>query len=270
MKSKNNKIISIDLRSDFAFFKNPQFNGEINSKQYSFDCIHKISIMGILGRIIGLKGLKNSENMFPEFYEKLKGIEIGIKIINPIRKIWETTNSSSALFSKESGGNLTIKRELLVKPKYRIYLKLNLENKIDNIIYDSLKKNKIPYFGYIYFGRSKFKIIKNNFTEYNYTKQDNFSGNVETIFKSSYEIEKTILDNTEKDSIYNVGYIFEKNSTDKYERNISIPTKLKNLYKKEIGYESFDEFTLTNKKVIINETKDENIYKIDDYAICLH
>ncbi|MDD3772535.1 MAG: CRISPR-associated protein Cas5, partial [Weeksellaceae bacterium] len=47
------KLISIDLKADFGFFRKPDTNNTIN---LSYNIIHKPAILGILGAIIGLEG----------------------------------------------------------------------------------------------------------------------------------------------------------------------------------------------------------------------
>lgn len=268
-------LISIDLTSDFGFFKNPQYNGEKNNKQYSFDTIHKIAILGILGNMLGLNGLKSSKSLFPDFYTKLSKIKIGIEVLNEIDKTWLSTNSSTGLFSKstDGGNNLIISKHVIIKPKYRIYILLNLDDKVDSDIYEHLKNNKIPYFGDIYFGSSKFPAIKENFTKYdNFVKLNKYEGVVKTIFSSNYKL-KTSRRNRNVDNVYNLEYLFNNNTTKRYERDVSIPTSLTELSKGTIGYSSFENFNLTNKEVIIEDVSGEVLYELNNngnYAICLH
>ncbi len=47
------KLISFDLQGDFGFFRKPDVNDGI---QLGYNLIHKPSVLGLLGAIIGLQG----------------------------------------------------------------------------------------------------------------------------------------------------------------------------------------------------------------------
>ena len=92
-----NKVISIDLKADFGFFKKPDTNDPI---YLTFNMLHKPALLGILGAILGLmgfseakkkvkKGKKNNEpvvidkeELLPEYYRKLKNLKVGVKPID--------------------------------------------------------------------------------------------------------------------------------------------------------------------------------------------
>jgi len=69
------KLISIDLKADFGFFRKPDANVGIN---LSYNMLHKPALLGILGAIIGLEGYKELGKI-PEYYEKLKDLQVGIE-----------------------------------------------------------------------------------------------------------------------------------------------------------------------------------------------
>lgn len=108
------KILKFNLSGQFAFFKNP----EVNSNYYfTFNNIHKIALLGILGSILGLKGYnQQGENEYPEFYDKLKDLSIAIvpkSDICPNKKI-QIFNNSTMFHNKGSdsfGANLIVKEE---------------------------------------------------------------------------------------------------------------------------------------------------------------
>ena len=59
-----NKVISIDLKADFGFFKKPDTNDPI---YLTFNMLHKPALLGILGAILGLMGFseaKKKKNLF--------------------------------------------------------------------------------------------------------------------------------------------------------------------------------------------------------------
>ncbi|MFC0181949.1 CRISPR-associated protein Cas5 [Pseudarcicella hirudinis] len=62
------RILSFDLRANFACFKKPDVNDGII---LTFNCLHKPALLGILGAIIGLKGYNKKEN-FQNIIKHLK------------------------------------------------------------------------------------------------------------------------------------------------------------------------------------------------------
>ncbi|MBU5593324.1 type I-B CRISPR-associated protein Cas5b [Clostridium sp. MSJ-4] len=142
--------LKFTLKGKTAFFKKPDVNTYF---YFTYGNIHKIAILGILGSILGLKGYNDqTENhIYPEFYEKLKDIEIGIVPLNHqgyIPKKIQTFNNSVGYASKEQGGNLIVKEQWLEDPSWEIYilLKGDLENQLkDNILNYNFKF--IPYLG---------------------------------------------------------------------------------------------------------------------------
>ncbi len=112
----NNKIISFIIRSEKGFFKKPDINEDI---YLTFNMIHKPSLLGIFGAIIGLKGFQKNEEM-PEYYQKLKNLQIGIKPINDekgnfLKSIITYTNTTG-FASEEESGNLIISEQTIINP----------------------------------------------------------------------------------------------------------------------------------------------------------
>lgn len=118
-------ILRFRLSGKTAFFKKP----EVNSYYYfTYGCVHKVALLGIFGAILGLNGYgqrvaKSKE--YPEFYEVLKDLHIGIRIVNEqayIPKKVQIYNNTVGYASKEQGGVLNIKEQWLENPKWDIYL----------------------------------------------------------------------------------------------------------------------------------------------------
>ncbi len=143
-------VLKFTLKGKTAFFKKPDVNTYF---YFTYGNIHKIALLGILGAVLGLKGYndQHKDHIYPEFYEKLKDINIGIEPVNNqgyIPKKIQTFNNSVGYASKEQGGNLIVKEQWLEEPKWEIYLLLkgNIENKLkDNILNYNFKF--IPYLG---------------------------------------------------------------------------------------------------------------------------
>ncbi|NFJ63279.1 type I-B CRISPR-associated protein Cas5 [Clostridium botulinum] len=143
-------VLKFNLKGRTAFFKKPDVNTYF---YFTYGNIHKVALLGILGSILGLKGYndQNEKDKYPEFYEKLKGLRIGIVPMNKegyIPKKIQIFNNSVGYASKEQGGNLIIKEQWLENPEWEIYilLKGDIENQLkDNILDRNFKF--IPYLG---------------------------------------------------------------------------------------------------------------------------
>ena len=113
------KAIKFNIKGKFAHFKKP----DVNSYAYfTYSHIHKIAILGIFGSILGLGGHNQfNGGIFPEFYEKLNHLKISIipkeRYFN---KKLQTFNNSIGYASKEEGGNLIIREQLLENPSWDI------------------------------------------------------------------------------------------------------------------------------------------------------
>ena len=152
---KSKEAITFELSGNTGFFKKPDVNA---NTYFTYNNIHKVALLGILGALIGLGGhiQQNRTNaIFPEFYEKLYKLKIAIEPKGKkgyfIKKI-QTFNNSVGYSSKEAGGNLIVREQWLENPCWRIYL-LDDES-IDRDIFNKLKEyifNRkcvfIPYLG---------------------------------------------------------------------------------------------------------------------------
>lgn len=155
------KILRFKLSGNTAFFKKPDVNGYV---YFTYGCIHKVAVLGILGAILGYSGYNSnnliyemrskkdkSEECLPEFYQRLNDIKISIVPLNDkgfIPKKIQTFNNSVGYASQEKGGNLIIKEQWLDNPKWDIYVMLDNEESLK--IADCIMKNRavfIPYLG---------------------------------------------------------------------------------------------------------------------------
>ncbi len=159
------KIISVEFKADFGFFKKPDINDTIF---LTYNFIHKPAVLGIFGAILGLEGHKK-EGELPEYYQKLKDLKIGIEPIGHhkkgnFEKILVKYNDATGISG--GGATLNVLEQVLVKPAYRIYIKINgysddelkfandeEKKEFKNLLSElkeRLKNNKaifIPYFG---------------------------------------------------------------------------------------------------------------------------
>ncbi|TYQ16313.1 UNVERIFIED_CONTAM: CRISPR-associated protein Cas5h [Acetivibrio alkalicellulosi] len=142
-----------------AFFKKPDVNSFV---YFTYNNIHKIALLGLLGSIIGFSGYslqydfnktKKDNNMdYPEFYDKLKDFKLAIVPISKgggFPKKIQQFNNGVGYASREEGGNLIVREQWLENPCWEIYILENgsLEYKKINEYLISSKCVFMPYLG---------------------------------------------------------------------------------------------------------------------------
>lgn len=129
--------LKFTLSGKNAFFKKP----EVNAYYYfTYGQIHKVALLGMFGAILGYDGYGQKKwhkkrggdfiEEFPEFYERLRGLQISIVPQNErgyIQKKIQQFNNSVGYASGEQGGNLIVKEQWLEKPIWDIYILLDCE-----------------------------------------------------------------------------------------------------------------------------------------------
>lgn len=156
------EAISFILSGKTACFRKPDVN---QYAYFTYNNIHKPALLGILGAIIGLGGytklyeenraLKEGQigftDGFPEYYEKLKSLEISIIPLSTngyFSKKLQTFNNSVGYASKEEGGNLIVREQWIENPKWQILIKDNGSNEYIKIK-EYLEKGKCAYIPYL-------------------------------------------------------------------------------------------------------------------------
>lgn len=139
------QLISFDIKADFGFLKKP----DTNEPMYlTFNMIHKPCVLGILGAILGEQGFQENE-VLPDYYQKLKDVLIGIKPLDDEKGNFQKTviqyNNGVGYASHETGGNLIVTEQTLIKPSYCIYLLTEKDDLIKRI--QNFEAEFIPYLG---------------------------------------------------------------------------------------------------------------------------
>ena len=193
----NNKILKFNINGPFAFFKNP----EVNTYHYfTFNNIHKVAIMGIFGAALGLKGYnQQGDSRYPEFYEKLKGLEVAIvpkSPVCPVKKV-QTFNNSTMFFNKgadKEGANLIVKEEWIENPSWDIYVKLNNKNALHQELLECFIERNFKYVPYL--GKNDHFANIENVEVFDL-------GDIETVKEDSFELNSFYLrgDFIEADSL---------------------------------------------------------------------
>lgn len=144
-----------------AFFKKPDVNERI---YFTYNNIHRIALLGILGAIIGLDGYKNYQLFnekvpdYPEYYKKLNPLKISI-VPNAKRgyfpKKIQYFNNSTGFASQEEGGNLMVREQWLDNPSWTIYLMQgDAEYQIWDKLCEYILQQKCVYYPYL--GKNNF------------------------------------------------------------------------------------------------------------------
>ncbi|MBU5268918.1 type I-B CRISPR-associated protein Cas5b [Clostridium sporogenes] len=247
--------LKFNLSGRTAFFKKP----DVNSFYYfTYGNIHKVALLGILGAICGYGGYNsqclNKEQIYPEFYEKLKDINIGIVPKNEkgyIDKKIQVFNNSVGYASRELGGNLIVKEQWLENPKWDIYILID-EN-VPEDLKNRLLNSRFKYIPYLGKNDHMANITDAEYIE-NIEKLDNVE-KVDSIFiKDKFEIQK--LD----DDLFDmVNDSYEDVSEYKYEE--MLPVSLEETTNKY----NLETFIYTNSK--LKSLTDSKTYQCDDKNI---
>lgn len=182
------KLISIELKSNFGFFRKPDTNSGIN---FSYNILHKPAFLGILGAIIGLKGYEELGKI-PEYYQKLEDIKIGIEPLEHEKGSFQKTTikyTNTIGYANKKMTYLT-EESTLIAPFYRCYLLLDFDNEHHQKVAVFLQTGQAEYLPY--FGKNEFYAWWDNYKEYEYEEnhisQESFL--VKTLFNKKEEVIK--------------------------------------------------------------------------------
>lgn len=159
--------IKFCLSGEAACFRKPDVNEKV---YFTYNNIHRVALLGILGAILGLKGYRSDsifaagKKDFPEFYEMLAPLQIAV-IPNAecgyFNKKIQYFNNSVGYASEEEGGNLQVFEQWLEKPAWTIYL---AQGKADTGLWEKLRRYLLNYQCiYIpYLGKNDFPAVISN------------------------------------------------------------------------------------------------------------
>jgi len=135
------KSLRFTLSGPAACFRKPDVNTQV---YFTYNNIHKVALLGLLGAIIGLSGYRNyklygqDERAFPEFYEVLSPLLVSVvpngKYGYFTKKI-QYFNNSVGYASREEGGNLQVREQWLENPSWTIFL---AQHELDDSVWDKL------------------------------------------------------------------------------------------------------------------------------------
>lgn len=177
------KLISFDLKADFAFFRKPDINNSIN---LSYNIIHRPAVLGILGAIVGLEGYKEKGKL-PQYYEALKDIRIGVEPLNHDKGNYTKTNIkySNTVGYANKGTNFLTEELTLVNPQYRIYLLLDEAKEYHSKLLTYINRGYAEFIPYL--GKNEYTAWweTNTYREYHFTQTEikNDDVSIQTVFQ---------------------------------------------------------------------------------------
>lgn len=184
----NEKLISFDLGADFGFFKKPDYNDGL---LLSYNMLHKPALLGILGAIAGLAGYQRKGDL-PEYYTRLKDLMIGIQPLNHEKGNFQKSvvKYTNTVGYANLDGNLLIEETLLIKPAYRCYLLLEMDNKDHEKLYGYIRAGHAEFIPYL--GKNEYQAwLDEKFVEYDFGRHIPKSEfKIETVFLKSGSIRK--------------------------------------------------------------------------------
>ncbi|MCL1965830.1 MAG: CRISPR-associated protein Cas5 [Candidatus Bathyarchaeota archaeon] len=137
-------IVSFDLEGDFAAFRDPT----VTTNQTVKVIPSKSALIGLLGALIGIKRTNSFESLYNQDYiNLLEHTAVGIQVNSPVSRCTFFTNHRSLI----KGKTKPYKTELLINPKYTIYVKSTKE--VNQTLLDRLNDNKFvfsPMLGHAY------------------------------------------------------------------------------------------------------------------------
>ncbi len=137
-------IVSFDLEGDFAAFRDPS----VTTNQTVTVIPSKSALIGLLGALLGIKRSNTFDTLYSEGYlDLLAKTTIGIQVHSQVAKCTFFTNHRSLKEDKTK----PYKTELLINPKYTIYVKST--DDINQALLDRLKNNQFvfsPMLGHAY------------------------------------------------------------------------------------------------------------------------
>lgn len=235
------KALKFDLIGKYAFFKNPESN---TGTEFSFEHIHKPSLLGVLGCILGMAGKSNitKEKPLPEYYKELKDIKVAIVPSRPtFYKFKETITNTTGFANENSTQVLT--RKVLQDVCWTIYiLRDNIQEQYWNELCYLLEKHESKY--PLYLGNNSYKAKINNFEIIKLNNLEDLEYiTINSLYKEN-DIEE-FYDYTEDDAVA------------PYDLEMYFPDSLNelNLYK-------YEWYKFSN--LMLNVKKNDNLYTYED------
>ncbi|WP_449241359.1 type I-B CRISPR-associated protein Cas5b [Desulfoscipio gibsoniae] len=136
------KVLIFDLYGDYAHFRKYY----TTTSPLTFSIIPPVTLMGVLGAILGLS---NENNLYLETLNEA-GTKVGIQLIKPVKKfrmgmnLINTKNDYWVPKHRTEGARTQIKYEFLKDAAYRIYVSMDNEELLNQLKYN-VSRHKCVY-----------------------------------------------------------------------------------------------------------------------------
>ncbi|WP_090609139.1 type I-B CRISPR-associated protein Cas5b [Parapedobacter koreensis] len=185
------KLISFDLKANFAFFKKPDYNDGL---QLSYNMLHKPGLLGILGAIVGLEGYKQKGEL-PMYYQQFKHLLVSIEPLGHEKGNFQKTSVkyTNGVGYANADGNLLVEETMLVAPAYRCYVLLDTGNELEAKLHDYIIQRKAEFIPYL--GKNEFQAWLADIHEWDYSPLNSdrpFA--VDSLFVKSGSIKNQIVE----------------------------------------------------------------------------
>ena len=260
----NQRLISFDLKAEMCFLKKPDINDGI---YLTYNMLHKPALLGILGAIAGMKGYKEN-GVLPEYYERLNHLKVGIQPGEEsdkgnFTKDIVSYNNSTGFASNEEGGNLIVIEQIMIKPSYRCFLLLNLDNDDEKTLYDNILSYKAEFLPYL--GKNDFSAWWTDVREYDSFDKFDFSHDykIASIFVKTEAISGYVARTMSMFSLESKKFPFL------YFEKLPIDLEGKDKNGKRLYQYSYADFVYSNAsfKGEMNMSKAGEFYQIDEERI---
>lgn len=262
------KVLKFNLSGKFAFFKNEVMNDMYDTYPH----IHKPSLLGLFGAMLGYNGYAQTQKVFgkkeidfPEYYKKLKDLKIAIvPKKQSFTKVLETFTNTTAMFNRVTVMKPKVKKEDVEEneEKEEKVKGEKTENKVgSNLIVQQFWLENPSWDIYLVIDNDESKKIEDSVLNYKsvyslYLGANNHFANISDIgiLEAKEIIEKGVIINSlvkDEEVSVRTGNIKE----DVYFYDYILPTLLSpktNIYKKE-------DFILTNDTLEMRKNKAYNV-----------
>ena len=252
------KLISIDIFSDFGMLKKPDTNEPV---YLTFNMLHKPAFLGIIGAIIGEKGFEEL-GVLPIYYKKLKDLKVSYEPLyhenGSFQKTIISYNNTTGMASKEAGGNLMISEQTLIAPAFRCFILIDMEDETHVKIDHNLSNYQAEYLPYL--GKNEFSVWWKNYRSHDnyerYSPSESFR--IRSVFIKNEPIAGKVDIQPITLNMNDSGNTFSY-----FER---LPIKYKEIAKAQFQYE-YKDFVLTDWLLETRYEISFELLSIEDYGI---
>jgi len=113
-------VLVFDIEGDMALFRKPY----TTTSMVSYPFPPPTAVAGMLGAIVGINHEASQNAKNARYWDKMKGVQIGIAMQSPLRWINTAVNLMKLkTLNEKMTEHIQVKHQLVKKPRYRIYVK---------------------------------------------------------------------------------------------------------------------------------------------------